>query len=1173
MPARVVAKLLRLSLFVVCATAIGLPALAAADDAGVELYEKKIRPAVVEHCQKCHGPDKQEAGLQLDSVAAMLRGGDQGPSIVPGDPDASLLIQGIRYDDVNFQMPPKGKMPADVVAAFEKWVSLAPSAPESEQRNPQSAAVKKFDLAERAKHWCFQPIRVVPPPQTRDRAWPRGAVDRFILQKLEEAKLRPASEAEPYELIRRLSFDLIGLPPTPVETAEFVTAYGGARDTAAREVAYAALVDRLLGSSHFGERWARHWLDLVRYAETRGHEFDHAISNAYQYRDYVIRSLNADVPYDRFVVEHLAGDLLPAPRRHPRTGGNESILGTGFWFLGEEVHSPVDIRQDETDRVDNKIDVMSKTFLGLTLACARCHDHKFDALSTKDYYAMSGFVLGMSYRQAAFETAEHNRRIAEQIAVLDREYEAAVRQAQRELWRPVLEKFDRYLSAARELHYAVRAAKKDREQEKEAAVAKFAQEFEVEPARLRAWYEYLDSDAGTNGPLSMWVDFVRTSELPSKKILNEGPEDPKEPPAARVIIDFARPKLGEWLEDGVMFGGGPRTTGDLRLGRDATRPIADVELMRGAVAETRWNSIAQSEPGESPPGRFNWEQPGRTLKTPTFTLGSGRLRYLMLGSAHVYACVASHRMNNGPLHGKLIRHVAGSDELGWVEHDLTDYAGQRVHLEFSPYRPEELKEGESAEFAIQGVVEVAASENRLVPYNFFEPANDYVVDVRSGLETLGLEDLAGLQPEEQARRLVTFHKTVLTKSAERFVDPADDDHQVSTSLVDWMLEHPELFVTPSAEVESRLAGYFAKREALWKSAKPIGPTAPTAWEGSAIDEYVLIRGNHRTVGDLVPRRFLEAIDAETPPAYATLGGRLALAERLVDRSDPLPARVMVNRLWQHLFGQGLVRTVDNFGSMGELPTHPELLDYLSQRFMDDGWSVKRMLRMLALSQTYRMSSRVTRDPKAEAAEPAVVDPQNKFLHRANVKRLEGEIVRDAMLAVSGRLDRTPGGPSVETYITPFMDGRGKPQSGPLDGNGRRSIYLKVRRNFLNPMFQAFDYPTPFTSVGRRSTSNVPQQSLALMNGELPTLLADRWAMRTSGDDQTLTAEDRIAAAYLEAFSRRPTDEETAAGLKFLTEQGRQYAELKLEGSTTPERRAWADYCHVLFNTKEFIFIP
>lgn len=1129
MPHRAIPPTWSVRCFIVCATFAVCMSRAHADDAGVELYEKKVRPALVEHCVKCHGPEKQEGGLQVDSVAAMLRGGDQGPAVMPGDPDSSLLIQGVRYDDINFQMPPKGKMPGETVAALEEWVRSGAPAPASEQRTP-AAAVKKFDLAERAKHWCFQPIQKTTAPEVGNRVWPRGDVDRFVLQKLEVAKLRPAQEAEPQELIRRLSFDLIGLPPTSSEVESFVAAFAAAKDEAARNKVYGALVDRLLASPHFGERWARHWLDLVRYAESRGHEFDYVIPNAFQYRDYVIRALNADVPYDRFVVEHLAGDLLTEPRRHPQTGGNESILGTGFWFLGEECHSPVDIRQDETDRIDNKIDVMSKAFLGLTLACARCHDHKFDALSTKDYYAMSGFVLGMSYRQAAFESLDHNRRIYDAVRELESKNRRVLLEEQARLLRPGLDKLDQYLDAAR-------ASLLSGVSEQPAATNR---KTGLQEAVLTKWIEELRAaKVDDRHPLHMWAnrDAGKTDAgagLP--------PLAPAAPP--RVVIDFATLKPSDWLADGIAFGDRPAHPGDLQIGIDSHRPIERLFTYSAAVARAKWDVFRASEDAQGEPGRMNWQQAGRTIKTPTFTLGSGKLWYLVRGSANVYASVASHRMNNGPLHGNLIRRIEGPDSMRWVSHDLSAYPNARVHLEFTPLIPGEAKEGVSAECEVLLIVE-SDREPKLpdLVSAALVPASD--------------------SPAELARR---FRDALDALAADR-IDASSPGPLV---LAAWMLEHRDLLAPTTGETASvgpEAAEFFRRQSDLLAELKKSSPIAPAAWEGSAIDEYVLVRGNHRTVGELVPRRFLEAIDRESPDAYRTTGGRLALAERLVDRSDPLPARVMVNRLWQHLFGVGLVRTVDNFGSMGELPTHPELLDYLAQKFMDEGWSVKRVLRELVTSQTYRMSSRAAKRIAGDA-DPAVADPENKLLYRARVKRLEAEIVRDAMLTVSGRLDEKLYGPSVGVYITPFMEGRGKPQSGPLDGQGRRSIYLQVRRNFLNPMFQAFDYPTPFTSVGRRSISNVPQQALALMNGPLPAELAKQWANATLSDPALTSDQARMKRLYRAAFAREPSAQELAEGQAFLAEQE------KLYESTAPgDPRAWADYCQVLMNTKEFIFIP
>ena len=415
-----------------------------ADPAGLEFFEKKVRPVLVEHCFKCHSTraKKSRGGLLLDSRAGLLKGGDNGPALVPGNPDKSRLIEAIHYNNVDLRMPPKGKLPDAAVAALEAWVKQG--APWPREDTPKPVVKDKFDLQKRKQaHWAWQPVRPTQPPAVKNRSWPAAASDRFLLAKLEEKGIAPAPAADRRTLLRRLSFDLIGLPPTAAEVEAFLG------DTAAD--ACEKIVDRLLASEHFGERWGRHWLDLVRYGETRGHEFDPNIPNAHHYRDYVLRAFNADVPYNQFVTEHLAGDLLAKPRLHPSEGFNESVLGTGFWFLGEEVHSPVDIRQDQADRFDNRLDVMTKTFLGLTVACARCHDHKFDAISTKDYYALFGFLESSSYRQVRFDSMAHNRRVAEELWQLRRRSRPVVQKALAEALRPGTERLADYLLAAREI--------------------------------------------------------------------------------------------------------------------------------------------------------------------------------------------------------------------------------------------------------------------------------------------------------------------------------------------------------------------------------------------------------------------------------------------------------------------------------------------------------------------------------------------------------------------------------------------------------------------------------------------------------------------------------------------------------------------------------------------------
>ncbi len=420
--------------------ALGLPARAAdPSPEALEFFEKKVRPVLVENCFKCHGGGKKKGGLTLQTRAGLLAGGNLGPAVVPGRPDRSRLIEAINYKNVDLQMPPRGKLSDAAIRDLTEWVRLGAPAP---QAGTDTVNKGPFDLEKRKKeHWAWRPVRAAAPPRVRNVSWPRSDVDRFIQAKLEEKGLTPAAPADRRTWLRRVHFDLVGLPPAPEEIDAFL------RDDSAD--AWATVVDRLLASPHFGERWGRHWLDLVRYAETRGHEFDFPTPNAWHYRDYVIRAFNADVPYNQFVTEHLAGDLLETPRRHPAEGFNESILGTAFWFLGEEVHSPVDVALDEADRFDNRIDVMTKTFLGLTVACARCHDHKFDAISTRDYYSLYAILQSCNYRLARFDTCDQERRVADELARLRARGRATVGRALAEAVRPIAGRLADYLLAAR----------------------------------------------------------------------------------------------------------------------------------------------------------------------------------------------------------------------------------------------------------------------------------------------------------------------------------------------------------------------------------------------------------------------------------------------------------------------------------------------------------------------------------------------------------------------------------------------------------------------------------------------------------------------------------------------------------------------------------------------------
>jgi hypothetical protein len=647
--------------------------------------------------------------------------------------------------------------------------------------------------------------------------------------------------------------------------------------------------------------------------------------------------------------------------------------------LGEWLHSPVDVRADEMDRVANQIEVFGKTFLALTINCARCHDHKFDAISQRDYYALAGFIKSSCYRQARYDATERDR------------------------------------EAAREL------------------------------AALRSAFE---KSFGGRAP---------------------APEAAAVVPRGDVVTDFGSPH--DLLQDGHAFG--ILRPGDILPGDDPNRPTGKVVDCTGAYYDPAWSALKFAPGTDSEPGKINWTQAGRTVRVAPFVLTQPNLYYLVRGAGSVLAEVDNHRMINGPLHAGTV--IAWKDEgLRWVAQPLKDYmspeAGRplhRVRLEFTP---------QSAEFAVIRVVQ--GNEKPENPPGGAQP-----------LETVALGD-AGRDWIEGRRAVI-----------------------------------------------ARLA-----REA----SAAVGIT-----EAGPCDERLLIRGNPATPAEAVPRRFLEAFAGASAPSFGDASGRLELARQLT--ATPLFSRVIVNRLWHHLMGRGIVPSVDDFGRMGQPPTHPELLDYLASRFLAEGGSLKKMIREIVLSSAYAMSGAA--DPRARE-----LDGANLLWNHRPSRRLQAEAVRDAMLAVSGRLDLTMYGSPVPIHLDGFQEGRGKPKDGPLDGAGRRSIYLSVRRNFLSSTLLAFDFPQPFTAMGRRSVSNVPAQSLILRNSPFVHDQASVWAARVLREPGT--AEERIRGMFLSAFARPATEDEVAEAVAFLKEVG-----------GADDRGAWKALAHVIFQAKEFILLP
>jgi hypothetical protein len=1087
----------------------------------MEFFEKRVRPLLAEHCYACHGPDKQQAGLRLDRFSAILKGGDRGPAVVPGMPEESLLLRAIHYTDDELRMPPKGKLQAGQIADLAAWLKMGAPGP----RDDSPAAVRPaeaFDLAERRQHWAYQPVHAVAPPAVTNPGWCTSPIDSFILAKLEAAGMTPAPPADRRALIRRVTFDLTGLPPTPQEVEAFLTDDAPNADE--------RVVDRLLASPHYGERWGRHWLDLVRFCETLGFEFDYDLYNAWRYRDYVIRAFNADLPYDRFVVEHLAGDLLPEPRRHPTEGFNESILATGFFWMGEGKQTPVDIRQEQADRIDNQIDVLSKTFLAHTIACARCHDHKFDAISTRDYYALTGYLKSSRYQQAFLDPPDRIMAQVQELAELKARIRDRMAADLAAGWLDQLTLASRYLLAARAVMIG------------QECPAEVARERGLDEARLGQWVAALEQHdvSATHHPLHAWLQlagqevqtpeqFQRRRQVLRAALKEQENQAVQRAATTEVFEDFRRPAYEGWYVTGAAFGAAPARVGDPILGKDPERPVA--QLVSGGAHSGLLSDRLQGE-----------------LRSRTFTINKPYIHYRLAGRrARVNLIIDGYTLIMNPMYGGL-KVEPPSEGSGWRTMNVGEWTGRPAYIEVldstipiytlnPPPFNGRVPEGPADGYLV--LEQICFSADATPPAMAPNRLNGEALDSAGGES---LEALAAAYQDLMLQEVKRWHSGQMATAPDGVV------------LLNWLLQNGLLDGAPVPLAALELLERYHRMEA----ALPAPLRAPAFADGTGEDEFVFLRGNHRTLGELAPRGAPEVLTGSNQPAPAEGSGRLELAERLANPANPLLARVMVNRIWQHHFGEGIVRTPDDFGRMGQPPTHPVLLDYLAAEFVRHGWSVKQMHRLMLLSSTYRMASQ----PHAAQAQ---IDPENRLLRHMPVRRLEAETIRDAILTVSGRLNRTMHGPSILPYLTPYMEGRGRPISGPLDGDGRRSIYINARRNFLTPMFLAFDYPTSFGTVGRRGTSTVPAQALTLMNDPFVVAEAQRWAAQALAGPGT-TATQRIDALYQAAFARPATAVELREALRFLEQQANQY------GVSADDPRVWADLCHVLINVKEFIFV-
>ncbi len=1013
---------------------------------GVEFFESRIRPVLAQDCYECHRTNgKMKGGLALDYRGALLKGGDSGKVVVPGNPADSLLIKAIRHESEDLKMPKaRAKLEASVIADFEQWVRMG--APDPRDAPPTDAEVVKDTdweavMKRRKSWWSFQPIKKFDLSRLPLSEGANHPVDRFLAAKLEQAHLTRAVKADRQTLIRRLSYSVRGLPPSPEEITAFV---GDPNDHA-----YEHLVDSLLASPRFGECWARHWMDWLRYADSHGSEGDPMIPYAWRYRDYLIRALNADVPYDQLVREHLAGDLLAHPRINRELGLNESALGLGHLRMVFHGFAPTDALQEQVRFTDDQIGVVSKAFLGLTVSCARCHNHKFDPISQKDFYGWYGIFVSCPPAIIGVDAPDPDGP-ARRAELAKRKNE--IRALLAETWLREAEEVTRKLKEPDEgLRKAMAAA--------------------TEPSSFLHPFFLLRPVGGKGaGGLAAWWSNVKQSTSQTNRNYPH-----------RWNLTDAHDYAG-WRRDGPGVGEISPS------GSFAIAPEGEKVLTGIYPAGVYSHLISSKDRGVLLSRHFKLDE--------KYDLW---LRIVGDGGA-----VARYVVQNYPRDGSVfpVTRLSGG-QWQWVKLGLDYWEGDQIHVEVTTAADQPVLTDENAArswFGLSSVVVTHAGEpgpEAVWPYA--EPV---------------LAALNGQEPAdagEWAEGFATANRSAVM--AWRDGNMAD----AQALFLDQMLKHGLLRnqLSELSDLKPALEAYRAEEASV-----PVPTRAQGVIETEPVDQPLFVRGDHKQPGEPVARRFLEAID--TTPYPKTGSGRRELAEDLARPDNPLTSRVIVNRVWYHLFGRGIVATPDNFGRMGGVPSHPELLDFLAGWFVDHGYSIKRLIQFLVTSESWQMSG--------ETAPAALEnDPDNALLSHFNVRRLEAEAIRDALLSVSGDLKTN------EMYGPP-VTGR-KP---------RRSVYVRVKRNELDPFLAVFDAPVPASTTGKRDVTNVPGQALTLLNDPLVLELSEHWAQRIQRDPALSETDRRIEAMFIRSLGHPPTAHEMERSRRFLQWTAEQHAQTKLE---------------------------
>ena len=1051
--------------------------LTAASSAAPVDFVREVRPLFEKHCYECHGEKKQKSGLRLDIKAAALKGGDNhGPDIVPGKAKESPLIQFLTTEDEDEMMPPKKRLTEAEIELLTRWVNEGAVWPDG---------VDVAKLEDKMDHWSFKPLKAASALAESTRLKPEQlSIDSFIDAKLAEHGLRRSSPAEPLAWLRRVTFDLTGLPPTPEETDAFL-----------KTPDHAAVVERLLASPRYGERWAQHWLDVVRYADTHGFEVNTERPNAWPYRDYVIRAFNADTPYDRFVREQIVGD---ATGEDAATGFlvTASVLLPGQ--IGKDAPS---MRLARQDSIDEMVVNIGQTFLGLSVGCARCHDHKFDPISAHDYYAMQAFVAGVEYEERPLRKQTTPEAAAALVTMKKQVAQTAERLAQfaplakpgatprttnarsnTENFAPRVAKFVRFTIHDANLHPQL------------GLIEPCIDEFEIFSGERNVAREAKVTASGSNASESHKLEHINDGKFGNDRswmsaTRGTGWVEFELPQAERITsIVWGRDRLGQFTDR-------LPTAYTLQAGltRDAMETLAEAHPQRSTV---NWKlTVDRFSPVKTQRLRFsiqatNGLEPCLDELEVFDTQGRNMARGAKVAVSGSRIEPGRHepsQINDG-LYGNERSWLGNEDGKGWVELQFANEA-EITRVVWSRDRAGMLEDRMPTAYRIEvqrdGAWQLVADSTDRRPFV-------------AGTTLDAPFSTAGLPPDEAAK---------------------------ASALLD---EKQKLEARIKAAEQGQLvfAGKFRAPDKI----------------------HLLNRGDPEQPREVVaPAVPVGLGELKLPPDAPEQQRRLALAEWIASPRNPLTARVMVNRIWQGHFGAGLVATPSDFGRMGFKPTHPELLDWLAAEFIRSGWSVKHLHRLIVLSGAYRQSSR----HDAVAAEK---DADARLLWRFPPRRIEAEVIRDTMLAVSGKLNLTMHGRGFDLF-----DKRGgltgfNPIEKFTPENQRRMIYAHKVRREPEAVFGAFDCPDAGQSTALRRASTTPIQALNLFNSRFTLDHAEAFAARLKrevGDDPAA----QIRRAYQLAINREPTNAELGDAQPLVTQHGA------------------AVLCRALFNSNEFLFLP